>query len=160
MSTCNNFIIFSLQQSLSSISDNVEIGGHCPLTAAFILSQGGLGNGTSKTALNTSLIPNQKNDMLWISSHVLIWMLCFLKHVKFYKLILFVDLECKLGDFYVRPRIILISVGRPTDFSIIDVDLCPQMETDEVSTLSVDFNTILIINVHFKINTISNFIVL
>lgn len=60
MSSCNNFIIFSLQQSLSSISDNVEIGGPCPLTAAFILSQGGLGNGTSKTALNTSLIPNQK----------------------------------------------------------------------------------------------------
>lgn len=87
-------------------------------------------------------------------------MLCFLKHVKFYKLILFVDLECEFGDFYVRPRIILISVGRPTDFSIIDVDLCPQMETDEVSTLSVDFNTILIINVHFQINTISNFIVL
>lgn len=106
----------SLQQSLSSISDNVEIGGPCPLTAAFILSQGGLGNGT--------------------------------------------NLECELGGFYVRPRIILISVGRPTEFSIIDVDLCPQMETDEVSTLSVDFNTILIINVHFKINTISNFIVL
>lgn len=56
MSTCNNFIIFSLQQSLSSISDNVEIGGPCPLTAAFILSQGGLGNGTSKTALNTSML--------------------------------------------------------------------------------------------------------
>lgn len=67
--------------------DNVEIGGPCPLTAAFILSQGGLGNGT--------------------------------------------NLECELGDFYVRPRIILISVGRPTDFSIIDADLCPQMETDE-----------------------------
>lgn len=77
MSTCNNFIIFSLQQSLSSISDNVEIGGPCPLTAAFILSQGGLGNGTSKTALNTSLIPNQKKMICFEfpfqnNSHVLI----------------------------------------------------------------------------------------
>lgn len=76
------------------------------------------------------------------------------------KSIVLVDVSCRMGDYHVRPRIILISVGRPTDFSIIDFDLCPQMGTDEVSTLSVDFNTILIINVHFIINTLSDFIVL
>lgn len=76
MSTCNNFIIFSLQQSLSSISDNVEIGGPCPLTAAFILSQGGLGNGTSKTALNTSLIPNQKK-MICFEFPLTFWFECY-----------------------------------------------------------------------------------
>lgn len=51
-------------------------------------------------------------------------MLCFFKYVKFYKLIFFVDLECKLGDFYVCLRIIFILVGRLIDFLIIDVDLC------------------------------------
>lgn len=38
-----------------------------------------------------------------------------------------------MANFHFHQRLILISDGRPTDFTIISADDTPVMETDEVS---------------------------
>ncbi|XP_062608085.1 uncharacterized protein LOC134269920, partial [Saccostrea cucullata] len=59
--------------------DDVEYGGPCPLTAAFILSEGAICNGAGYSKM--------------------------------------------MGNFYIHPRLIVISAGRPTDFtSMNDTD--------------------------------------
>lgn len=40
---------------------------------------------------------------------------------------------CWMANFHFHQRLILISDGRPTDFTIISADDTPVMETDEVS---------------------------
>ncbi|XP_062610775.1 uncharacterized protein LOC134272568 [Saccostrea cucullata] len=45
----------------------------------------------------------------------------------------------RIGDFHVHPRIILISDGRPTDFTVIsDVEDSPAYETEEVQSSTQD----------------------
>lgn len=46
---------------------------------------------------------------------------------------LFLGEGCVIGDFHIYPRIILISDGRPTDFTETNTsDDCPQNETENV----------------------------
>lgn len=42
-----NLLYHFFKRSILAISDDVEFGGPCPLTAAFLLSHGGLGNDKS-----------------------------------------------------------------------------------------------------------------
>ncbi|XP_062569343.1 uncharacterized protein LOC134231395 [Saccostrea cucullata] len=47
----------------------------------------------------------------------------------------------RIGDFYVHPRIILISDGRPTDFSVIsDIEDSPAYETKKDKQRMLDFS--------------------
>ncbi|XP_062596398.1 uncharacterized protein LOC134257818, partial [Saccostrea cucullata] len=62
----------------NSFSDDVEYGGPCPLTAAFVLSEGAICNGAGYTKV--------------------------------------------MGHFHLHPRLIFISAGRPTDFTVMNDD--------------------------------------
>uniref|UniRef100_A0A8W8I4G3 E3 ubiquitin-protein ligase HERC2 n=1 Tax=Magallana gigas TaxID=29159 RepID=A0A8W8I4G3_MAGGI len=74
-------------EDIKSCLDDIEFGGPSPLTAAFLLSHGGLNNDASNI--------------------------------------------CWMANFHFHQRLILISDGRPTDFTIISADDTPVMETDE-----------------------------
>ena len=74
---------------------------------------------------------------------------------------LFLGEGCVIGDFHIYPRIILISDGRPTDFTETNTsDDCPQNETENVILiLSPSFcpstqNLLYVINNPFTVNYI------
>lgn len=112
-----------------AISDNIEFGGPCPLSAVFLLLHGVLGHFKSicHAFVTFGNLYSSFNPILYI----IINFPCVSKHkIAYHYRKIFVDHSRSIGDFHVHPRIILISNGRPTD---IDADCSPMTGSSEVS---------------------------
>lgn len=126
-------ISFFLNHSLLAISDNIEFGGPCPLSAVFLLLHGVLGHFKSicHAFVTFGNLYSSFNPILYI---IINFPYPYILRIQTQYCIsyqkVFVDHSRSIGDFHVHPRIVLISNGRPTD---IDADCSPMTGSSEVS---------------------------
>lgn len=101
----------------SSILDDIDFGGPSPITAAFMLSTGCILNSASRLIYE-------------LFATVLYSIFCF---YFFYFDLIILGRSHTIGAFHINPRLVLISDGRPTDFTSISSDDNSAIKSDEVT---------------------------
>lgn len=139
-----------------TFSDEVELGGPCPLATAFSISQGGLGEITGYQ--HFCYIQNSVYITFVIFCSFLYFQnflsinLNIYSHLSFCKKYIILSGYSRImGDFHVRPRLVLISDGKQTDLTDFDSEILPEVETHEVLYLiHIWVFSILFLGVFFR----------
>lgn len=112
---CLHNVVLNWSRCRILLSDEVDLGGPSPLSAAFYLSKGCFMNGASRWCLLIDVLTIYDIDRVF--------------HIS----IIISGRSYTVGEFNIQQRIVLISGGRPTDFTSIGSKDNLTVESNEVN---------------------------
>lgn len=112
---CLHNVVLNWSRCRILLSDEVDLGGPSPLSAAFYLSKGCFMNGASRWCLLIDVLTIYDIDRVF--------------HIS----IIISGRSYTVGEFNIQQRIVLISGGRPTDFTSIGSKDNFTVESNEVN---------------------------